>query len=150
MYQAANFVLKILYMFSDSASPSLIMYMSGIRYKRRAGTLGLLTPLATVIYGLRFIQWWQEQGIEALNSRNSIPAAPIDFPTADRLFGLPEVSGKCSICKSVPTRPAALSTGRIYCESCLVNNPSYKESRKCPITLETVKGYRLIFLDGSS
>lgn len=151
LYQTTNFVSKLLYIFTDFSSPTAVMLLTGIRYSRRepSKASNLLTPLATLIYALRFIQWWREQGIQSVDKRDTIPSAPVDFPPHHK-FGLLDVPGKCAICCSVPTKPAALGTGRIYCEACLQENPIYKNSSKCPVTLESVKGYRLVFLDSQS
>lgn len=145
-YEATNFILKVLYVFTDLASPNLAMLLFGIKYAHGGSSDGMrsaLTPLATLMYALRFIQWWQEQAVNMniVNGQYSSPPppAPTDFPPGDSDEKVKQLqNAECPICKGVLKRPVALPTGRIFCGDCLVNEKIFQDDGKCPVTKVSV------------
>lgn len=151
VYHASNLILKLLYMYTKIASPSICMLLAGIGYKRQQNSeqSTFLTPLATLIYILRFMQWWQEEGQQALKRNQEIPTAPTDFPNHHPSSGLVDVPGKCPICWDIPKKPVSLTSGRVFCEKCLLLNKVYTEERCCPVSLDQVKQYLPLFVDST-
>lgn len=148
-WQLGNVCTKYLYTFFKNASPSLLTLLMGIKFGRPPpgnSTWNTLTPLAALMFIIRFIQWWQEnmqaQAARRLALRKTIPP-PLDFPPAHPQ-GLPDtLAGHCPHCKSKPITPVALSTGRVFCKECLEKDLVFIKENKCPVTWKTLKEWQV-------
>lgn len=139
-YDFSNATLKLLYVFFQFSSPSLMMLLAGIRYvrddsKATATNWRPFSLLGGVMLAIRFIQWWQENS-EALSKdqRGDIPA-PVSFLPAK---GIPDNTSRCPICLGMLKRPIALPSGRVFCTSCLEVNDTFQKEGKCPVTLTVI------------
>lgn len=153
LYRSANLVLKLIYLYETQTmrSPNLIMRLAGIEYELQNPSdpnaslwqrMTAMTPLATIMFALRFVQWWQQQEADYSSSSlstvdiNSIPPMPI--PSADHSSLYKDLPGRCPICQDRIKEPTSLETGRVFCRSCLHQEKLYKNESKCPVTLRPV------------
>lgn len=140
-YETANFITKIMYTFFNVSNPNFITYIFNIRYcrNRKGNTAWPLTPLATLMFALRFIQWWQEQNLNFSLTQGVIPEAPVDFPPANPAANYFDTdNGACPICREKPNNPVAIPTGRVFCQECLNFDKSFLQDGVCPVTLRPV------------
>jgi len=128
VYHAINLMLKCGFVFAGLGSPSPLMMATGIEYSRNTDTkiTRSVSVLASIMYALRFVQWWQEQKVN--QPLNTLPDAPIDFPKAK----VREIDGRCAICLGIPRVPTAIPSGRVFCKDCITSH--VRHTGKCPVT----------------
>lgn len=155
LYKAANILLRMIYLYEPRTmrSPNLLMRLAGIEYERQppgdpTATLWqrmtTMTPLATLMFGLRFVQWWQQQEESSHYSSSglapgdtqSIPPMPI--PKAEAASRYKDCPGRCPVCQGRVREAVAIETGRVFCRECLRGEPLYRDQSKCPVTLRSV------------
>ncbi|CEP60819.1 ubiquitin-protein ligase peroxin 12 LALA0_S02e00342g [Lachancea lanzarotensis] len=83
------------------------------------------------IFMLRIFQWWTSQDMTNELQRKmdsldqDVPPPPIPFER--------NTNGKCRICDSEITNPAAIETGYVFCYPCIMDYLPQHEG-KCPVT----------------
>ncbi|SCU91960.1 LAFA_0F06986g1_1 [Lachancea sp. 'fantastica'] len=83
------------------------------------------------IFMLRVFQWWTSQDMTGELQRKmdsldqDVPPPPIPFER--------NTDGKCRICDSEITNPAAIETGYVFCYPCIMNYLP-QHGGKCPVT----------------
>ncbi|SCV01134.1 LAME_0G14268g1_1 [Lachancea meyersii CBS 8951] len=83
------------------------------------------------IFMLRVFQWWTSQDLTNELQRNidnideDVPPPPIPFER--------NINGKCRICDTVITNPAAIETGYVFCYPCIMSYLPMHEGT-CPVT----------------
>lgn len=157
-YEGLNFLLKTLYVFSGQTSANAVMAASGLGYdrvhpaaKERATGLSGFPLLATLMFALRFVQWWREQSLlhPAAGPATAALPAPLDYPPKHCDSTVCDVWGACPLCGSAMDKPAAIPTGRVFCEPCISRHLA--QHHRCPITFVPVESseIRPLFIHGS-
>lgn len=107
---------------------NMIKILLGFVVKRTMDAIKYILPISLAMF--RFMEWWGSKDFKPVHVPIPPPIAPINLITNQDTVKVRQ--GKCSICASTIVNPAMISTGYVFCYSCIHTHLDI--AGQCPIS----------------